>query len=154
MAKSISDIIEQFLISAIADRAELNISRSELAELFNCVPSQINYVLATRFNLNRGFIVQSRRGGGGYITLIRMPADSHGTLKSLIGGEFGDAISYSDALNILERMFYEDIITLSERDIIRAAVSDKDLPVPEPLRSNVRAVILKNIAVQLIKREN
>ncbi len=69
---NISDVIEKFLIDAIGGDRSIVINRNELADYFSCAPSQINYVLATRFTLDRGYVIQSRRGGGGYVTLIRI----------------------------------------------------------------------------------
>ena len=69
---NISDLIESFLIDLFGDESSIYISRNELAQYFNCAPSQINYVLSTRFTLDKGFAIESRRGGGGYVTLVRL----------------------------------------------------------------------------------
>ena len=71
MGKSVSDIIEEFIMSSLDEDKFIEISRNDLAKFFSCVPSQINYVLNTRFTLNRGFLVESQRGGGGYIKVVR-----------------------------------------------------------------------------------
>ncbi|MGN1208056.1 MAG: CtsR family transcriptional regulator, partial [Christensenellales bacterium] len=69
---NVSDIIEEFILSTIGDEQSLNLSRNELANFFNVSPSQINYVLSTRFTLDRGYQTESKRGGGGYIVLKRI----------------------------------------------------------------------------------
>ena len=69
---TISDIIENFILSTLGKDDSIDLSRNELADYFKCAPSQINYVLTTRFNLNRGYIIQSQRGGGGYIKLLKI----------------------------------------------------------------------------------
>ena len=61
---NISDIIERFLLDSLEKSDRISISRNELADYFDCAPSQINYVLSTRFTLDRGYIIESRRGGG------------------------------------------------------------------------------------------
>ena len=69
---NVSDIIENFILSTMGNATDINLSRNELADFFNCAPSQINYVLTTRFNLNRGYIIQSQRGGGGFIKIVKL----------------------------------------------------------------------------------
>ena len=71
-SRNISDIIEQYLKDILADSQQIEIKRSEVAELFNCVPSQINYVIKTRFTIPNGYLVQSKRGGGGYIRIAKV----------------------------------------------------------------------------------
>ena len=65
--RNISDIIERYLKSILAEASQVEIKRSEVADQFDCVPSQINYVIKTRFTLQNGYLVESKRGGGGYI---------------------------------------------------------------------------------------
>ncbi len=71
--RNISDIIEQYLKQVIdlSNNNVIEIKRNEIADRFECVPSQINYVINTRFTLERGFVVESKRGGGGYIRIIK-----------------------------------------------------------------------------------
>ena len=72
--RNISDIIEQYLKQVIdlSNNNVIEIKRNEIADRFECVPSQINYVINTRFTLERGFVVESKRGGGGYIRIIKV----------------------------------------------------------------------------------
>ena len=72
---NVSDIIEEFILSTMGNSDDINLSRNELAGFFNCAPSQINYVLTTRFNLNRGYVIQSQRGGGGFIKIVKQNKD-------------------------------------------------------------------------------
>lgn len=71
-SQNISDIIEAYLKKILADNEQIEIRRSEIAKLFNCVPSQINYVINTRFTEQRGYVVNSKRGGGGYIRIVKV----------------------------------------------------------------------------------
>ena len=82
MNKSISDIIEEFIKSSLDDDDFIELSRNDLAKFFSCVPSQINYVLNTRFTLNRGFVVESQRGGNGYIKLVKITDNNNNFLKN------------------------------------------------------------------------
>ena len=69
---TVSDVIEEFILSILDNSNEIDLSRNELAEYFKCVPSQINYVLSTRFSPERGYYVESKRGGGGNIKIKRI----------------------------------------------------------------------------------
>ena len=82
--QNISDIIEQFILEQLQNYEEVNLSRNELASFFNCAPSQINYVLSTRFTNPKGFITESRRGGGGYIKLTRVDLNKNDYIEKLI----------------------------------------------------------------------
>lgn len=151
MAKSISDLIEQFLLETIADQEYVNISRNQLAGFFKCVPSQINYVLSTRFTIDRGFIVESRRGGGGYITILKIPQDKKKYIAKLSSIDLSDCLSANQAENILCRLEYEDIISEKEKVLMLAAISDKSLMLPDNIKEKVRASIFKNMLTELLK---
>lgn len=151
MARSVSDIIEQFIIDTIADSEHLNISRSQMADLFNCVPSQINYVLSTRFTIDKGYIVESRRGGGGFITIIKLPTEKYDYLSSLISDKIGQKLDVTQANRILDRLQSEKIITDTEKNIITAAISEKSLIVPDNIKDSIRASIFKSILIALLK---
>ena len=69
---NLSDLIEQYIMKAIADSEQVELKRSEIAQEFNCVPSQINYVIATRFKPAQGYYVESKRGGGGHILIKKV----------------------------------------------------------------------------------
>lgn len=149
---SISDIIEQFILSSIGDDEFISISRNQLADYFNCVPSQINYVLSTRFTLDKGFIVESKRGGGGYIVISRLPEDDNiKYLSSLINSDSIKQMTQFQAEQILDRLQSGKLIGARERKILSSVLSDKALLVPGSIKTSVRANILKNILVELLK---
>lgn len=84
----LSDSIEQFIKSLLEEYDEMiELQRNELANYFSCAPSQINYVLATRFSPEKGYYVESKRGGGGYIKLVRIDTDQHTYISSLLNRE-------------------------------------------------------------------
>ena len=97
----ISDIIEQFIREALEEDNSVNLQRNELASRFGCVPSQINYVISTRFNPEKGYIVESRRGGGGYIRIRRIPGDIFGDMEGIIKN-IGGEISKEKAKGIIK----------------------------------------------------
>ena len=81
---NLSDVIEEYIKKAIEQEEEVELKRSELAQIFNCVPSQINYVISTRFIPELGFYVESRRGGNGYIRISRITHSKSEYLKNII----------------------------------------------------------------------
>ena len=90
----LSDSIETFIKALLAeDEQSVELKRNELAEYFGCAPSQINYVLATRFTLDDGYVIESRRGGGGYIRIVRVMGSDQQQLMYLINERIGQSIT-------------------------------------------------------------
>src|SRR5699024_3224652 len=109
--QNLSDIIEAYLKKVLKQQEQVEIRRSEIADLFNCVPSQINYVINTRFTIQHGYLVESKRGGGGYIRIIKVQLlDDIEKLETLIE-IIGNAITEKDAFSILNTLFEENIIS-------------------------------------------
>ena len=145
----ISNIIEEFIKEMLVENSEIELRRNELASRFNCVPSQINYVISTRFSPERGYSVESRRGGGGYIRITRTaPKDESYILHAI--NAVGESISMTNCKAILGDMYNLGIINEREARIIMAAVNDNSIPVISIERGMVRAKILKNILVNLV----
>ncbi len=145
----ISDLIASFLQDCLDESGDgvLEIQRGELAQRFNCVPSQINYVMSTRFSPERGYIVESRRGGNGYIRITRVQVDRETLLMHVINS-LGGEVDLPSARAILSNLAQAGAL---EEDLARtllAAVGDKSLnAVPRELRDQVRADILKNVLI-------
>ncbi len=151
--KSISDVIEEFILQQLVD-GEINLSRNELANFFNCAPSQINYVITTRFTPSRGFDVESRRGGGGYIKISKLSFnDKANYITSLINNYVKDEIDYNNACLILDNLLANDFITEREYELMAVAISNKSLSNPIKMESKIRAKILTNLLINLV-REN
>lgn len=153
---NICDAIEQFLLSAFGEDGVVLISRNNLAQHFDCAPSQINYVLTTRFTADRGYLTASRRGGGGYIEIRKIDVSKDGYLSGLLSGEIGEEISFRKAQNILETLAERRILSERESALLSLAVSDHSLASPIVIKDRLRAQILKNIILELIQegREN
>lgn len=150
----LSDTIEEFikeLMSEYEDKVDLQ--RNELAQHFNCAPSQINYVLATRFTPDRGYITESRRGGGGYIRVVRLRVDKTDHLFLLVTNRIGEQISARDAADIVSRLIETGVVTKNEGALMLAAVSGKALNMPLVLKDRVRASILKQMVLVLLGKE-
>jgi transcriptional regulator CtsR len=141
----LSDIIEEFIKELLeeSNSSELEIGRNELANQFKCAPSQINYVLTTRFSTESGYYVESRRGGGGYIRIRKVQYGEDKTLANLIKDKIGDSITYNGAYSIIEGLKERNIITEREANIMKAAVNDRSLMVSADKKNNIRAEILK-----------
>lgn len=147
----LSDIIETFLKALInEEEGAVEIQRNELANKFNCVPSQINYVISTRFTTDKGYYVESRRGGGGYISIKRLNTDSAGDYLMHIITSIGDRISQHTCEVFINNFVDYNIVEYREAMLMKAATSDKVLmDVSIEKRDDVRAMILKNMLMSL-----
>jgi transcriptional regulator CtsR len=150
----LSDTIEQFIKALMSEyEGKIELQRNELAQHFNCAPSQINYVLATRFTPDKGYIIESRRGGGGYIRVLRLSIETSEHLFMLVTTRVGDQISERDAQDVICRLVESDAVTKREGALMCAAVSDKALNIPAMLKDKIRASILKQMLLVLLSKE-
>lgn len=151
---SLSNIIEQYLNRLIqqSGQKKVEIQRNELAEKFDCAPSQINYVLTTRFTIERGYVVESRRGGGGFVRIVKVPLNAgEMDLLSEVISLVGDRISERGATAILARLLEEELVTPREAAIIKASLGRSVLRIGLPARDQLRANILKSILMVIFK---
>ena len=145
----LSNIIEEFIKNMLDESHEIELQRNELATRFNCVPSQINYVISTRFSPERGYSVESRRGGGGYIRITRTaPKDESYVFHAV--NAIGNSISSAATAALIKDMFSYGIINQREAQIIMAALSDNSIPASYADKGIIRAKMLKNILVNLV----
>ena len=152
----LSDSIETFIKALLAeDEQSVELKRNELAEYFGCAPSQINYVLATRFTLDDGYVIESRRGGGGYIRIVRVMGSDQQQLMYLINERIGQSITEAEAVRLIGQLVERKIISGSEGDIMRAAVSSAALaiPVPDAIKDALRARSLKSMLTAVARKE-
>ncbi len=147
----ISDIITHYILGELENEdGSTVLSRSELAERFKCVPSQINYVLMTRFSPEHGYTVESRRGGGGYIRITRVNM-TRGMLIMHVINSIGDSIDARSAAAFLANMRAAEAIDGRETAVISAAISDSALAPAQDreLRDRLRASVLKRCLMQI-----
>lgn len=150
---NISESIEQFIIATMGDGDSVDISRNSLAEYFSCAPSQINYVLDTRFTVDRGFVKESKRGGSGFIKISRLKnTDDNEYLNSLVIDSIGDELLEKRMIQILDKLVADGIVTASEKGLIESALSEDSLSMPFTIKDKVRAKAFKNILIQLMKK--
>lgn len=148
MAK-LSDIIEQFLLKTLGEEGQVDISRNELASFFSCAPSQINYVLSTRFTIDRGYLIESQRGGGGFIKIVRVPLTSEADASIL--ESVGTELNYRRMKHMLDNLQKENIVSAAERQMVEVALSDDALVMPINMRDVVRASSFKHVLLYLLK---
>lgn len=147
---AICDMIEQFIMEELERQGVAELKRTCLAEQFCCVPSQINYVLATRFSPEHGYIVESRRGGGGYIKIKRV-SFSPGQLVMHTVNSVGLSLSLQTATALLSNIHNAGALSEQSAGLILTAVGDKALrPVPPQYRDEVRASIFKYMLISTI----
>ncbi|MBO5103188.1 MAG: CtsR family transcriptional regulator [Clostridia bacterium] len=149
---NISDMIEEFIKDTLGNSSKLDISRNELANFFNVAPSQINYVLTTRFNYERGFVIESKRGGSGYVTIVRADDSDSKWLREIIL-RLNSEIDYRSACYIVEELFDRELINLEQVEIIKSAISPQALSNPFRMENKFRAQILKRVILDLKKKK-
>lgn len=148
-SKNTSDNIEEYIKELLLQSGIAEIQRSNLAETFQVVPSQINYVLKTRFTESRGYVVESKRGGGGYIRIVKVRfSDQHHFLRN-ISDNLGESVSEQIFTDAIQLLFDEKIISEREGNIILASVSDDILG---DSASEIRARMLKRILQRLDRK--
>ena len=151
----LSDHIESFIKELLMeDEGMAELQRNELAQRFNCAPSQINYVLTTRFSPNRGYITQSRRGGGGYIRVIQLDVDENEYIRDIIEDKLTGGVGMRQAAELIEGMVETGLIDKKAKNIILAAISDKALDVPSEVKNGLRSSILKEILISTLLKED
>lgn len=147
----ISDMIASFIDEMLKDSESAELQRSELANKFNCVPSQINYVISTRFSPERGYIVESRRGGGGYIRIIRVREEPRAIMMHTLNA-VGESIDQRSAAALISNAVHSEALSESEGRLMLSAISDTALRACEPEKRNeVRAGVLKQMILRIIQ---
>jgi transcriptional regulator CtsR len=146
-----SDLIASFILDALENTGGIaELQRSNLAEKFSCVPSQINYVISTRFSPEHGYIVESRRGGGGYIRITRVQAGPTRLIMHTVNS-VGDSLDLRTAAAFVSNMLCSDAIDEKAAGLIITAIGDNSLrPISPEHRDIVRASIFKQMLVSIL----
>lgn len=145
-----SDLVAQYILNMLEQQnGSAEIQRNELAGSLGCVPSQINYVITSRFTPEQGYIVESRRGGGGYIRIRRVKMDKGTALMHIINS-VGAELDKATAEAMLNNMLQRDMLALETAKAMAAALSDRTLQhVEQDKRDTVRADLFKNMLLTL-----
>ena len=149
---SISDIIEDFILSTMAKSDMVEICRNDLAKYFACVPSQINYVLNTRFTVNRGFVVESARGGAGYVKVIKLENKGDNYLQQILN-LCEQPMNFLEGCQLLENLQTNQFLTANEGVLLKRAISSKSLNNPLNMDDILRTNILKEVILELMKKK-
>lgn len=150
--RNISDLIEQYLKQMLRESEDgvVEIQRNELADRFSCVPSQINYVIGTRFTLERGYLVESKRGGGGYIRIRKLELPAYKPIHEHVLRTIGDRIDQTAAEGLIYQLSEAGLLKRREARLIQAAVSRETIALKLPQRDEVRSRLLKAMLIALL----
>ncbi|WP_129582105.1 CtsR family transcriptional regulator [Clostridium niameyense] len=148
----LSDIIENFIKEMFLENeeTELQIKRNELASYFSCAPSQINYVLTTRFTKDKGYYIESKRGGGGCIIIRRVEFNDSHALKNVLNTKIGNSITYDGVVNIIDGLIESEFITEREGSLIKVSVNDRVLSDIVENKNEFRANMLKSMLMIIL----
>ncbi|OKL35956.1 CtsR family transcriptional regulator [Domibacillus mangrovi] len=149
--RNVSDIIEQYLKQVLEHSGSeiVEIKRNEIAEKFQCVPSQINYVINTRFTIERGYLVESKRGGGGYIRIIKVTVREQSDLIDQLLALVGTRLSQSNGEDFIYRLLEEKVISTREAKLMISVMSRSVLYIELPDRDELRARMMKSFLLSL-----
>ena len=146
-----SDMIENFIKDIFEDNDDwIEIQRNDLAEYFNCVPSQINYVISTRFKPSQGYYVESKRGGGGHIKIKKINVTKSNYFMHIISS-IGDKLTAQEADIFISNFLSSDMISKKEARLLKVATSDNVFNVPQDYKDSLRASIFKNMLLNLVE---
>ena len=145
-----SDLIEEYLKKVLQEEGKIEIQRNEIAEIFNCVPSQINYVINTRFTMQHGYDVESKRGGGGYIRIVKVQVNNNIDLLDHMSQIIGNHISEKEAQVIIDTLYDNELMTNREAQIMLAAIEQQNYSGNPLIDNQIRANILLSMIELLI----
>ncbi|MBS4179704.1 CtsR family transcriptional regulator [Lederbergia citrea] len=150
--RNISDVIENYLkkVLELSEGEIVEIKRSEVADKFQCVPSQINYVINTRFTIERGYMVESKRGGGGYIRITKVRIHDKAHLIDQLKVLIGRSISQTSAQDVIFRLVEEGVVLEREAKLMLSVIDRSVIYIDLPVRDELRARLLKAM-IQAIK---
>ena len=144
---NLSKEITKMILDMLSDSGTTEIKRNDLAEQLGCVPSQINYVLASRFTPEQGYIVESRRGGGGYIKITRATCTPETLMMHPINS-IGDSMDEKTCRANIQNLYARGILPQQTAQVMSAAISDKAYrEIPQELRNTVRASVFKQMLI-------
>lgn len=150
---NLSNTIAQMISDMLEEKSEIEFQRNLLAQTLGCVPSQINYVLSSRFTPERGFIVESRRGGGGCIKITRITYDKDDLLLQVLS-RVGERIDEATVRGYVVNLIYNDIISEKDGALILAATGDNiTRPLPYEYRDSLRAAIFRQMILAVVSNQ-
>mgnify|MGYP000929852280 FL=1 len=144
--KNTSDHIEAYIKAILEQSGIVELQRSQLADTFQVVPSQINYVIKTRFTESRGYLVESKRGGGGYIRIGRIEFSNHHEMLRDLLYSVGEEVSPVIFEDVLKLLFEQELLTRQEMNLLVATASDRVLGEgADYIRANILRQLLHEV---------
>ncbi|MPM52151.1 Transcriptional regulator CtsR [bioreactor metagenome] len=143
-SQNMSDIIEAYIKKILNAEEQIEIRRNEMADRFHCVPSQINYVINTRFTEQQGYSVESKRGGGGYIRIMKVKILDQAELLDKLIAIVGESITQKDAFAVTQNLYSRGIITKREGNLMLSVLDKSLAPYTGEYEERIRALLLRN----------
>jgi len=147
--QNMSDLIESYLKNVLLSNETVEIRRSEIADQFNCVPSQINYVINTRFTIQQGYVVESKRGGGGYIRIMKVNLVNEMDVLNTLGDLIPPQLSVREANHLLQNLYENELISKREAQMMALMMEKDTFPVSvkngDEIRSNMMKKLIDNL---------
>lgn len=149
---SLSKQIEEYIKALLEQESAgvVEIQRNFLSEYFHCVPSQINYVLSTRFTPVQGYMVETRRGGGGFVRIVSLQLEDDDDIQDALTEAVGDTLTQSDSEGLTEYLYQQGVISQREMLLFNSMLKDRVLTgLEKGQRDTVRASMMQHLLAML-----
>ena len=143
--QNMSDLIENYLKNVLHKNETVEIRRSEIADQFNCVPSQINYVINTRFTIQQGYVVESKRGGGGYIRIMKVNLVDEMDILNELGNLIPEELSEREGNHLLQNLYENELISKREAQMMSLMMEKDTFPSNVKSAAEVRSNMMKKL---------
>ena len=143
--QNMSDLIESYLKNVLHKNETVEIRRSEIADQFNCVPSQINYVINTRFTIQQGYVVESKRGGGGYIRIMKVNLVDEMDILNALSDLVPEELSAREGNHLLQNLYENKLITKREAQMMSLMMEKDTFPSNVKNAAEVRSNMMKKL---------
>ena len=143
--QNMSDLIESYLKNVLHKNETVEIRRSEIADQFNCVPSQINYVINTRFTIQQGYVVESKRGGGGYIRIMKVNLVDEMDVLNALGELVPEELSAREGNHLLQNLYENELITKREAQMMSLMMEKDTFPSNVKNAAEIRSNMMKKL---------
>ena len=143
--QNMSDLIESYLKNVLHKNETVEIRRSEIADQFNCVPSQINYVINTRFTIQQGYVVESKRGGGGYIRIMKVNLVDEMDILNALSDLVPEELSAREGNHLLQNLYENELITKREAQMMSLMMEKDTFPSNIKNAAEIRSNMMKKL---------
>ena len=143
--QNMSDLIENYLKNVLHKNETVEIRRSEIADQFNCVPSQINYVINTRFTIQQGYVVESKRGGGGYIRIMKVNLVDEMDILNELGNLIQEELSEREGNHLLQNLYENELISKREAQMMSLMMEKDTFPSNVKNAAEIRSNMMKKL---------